>query len=97
MTETKSASVQKLREIEHWLMLVWLVVTGLIVFGLIICWNEGLIDALIAGDKSRISLIIALLYCAGTVHCAGAALFCPPSSTSWLDSSPPRRVIRPPR
>ena len=75
VTETKSASVQKLREIEHWLMLVWLVVTGLIVFGLIICWNEGLIDALIAGDKSRISLIIALLYCAGTVHCAGRGAF----------------------
>ncbi len=59
----------KLQEHDHWLMLLWLLTTGLIVFGVIVSWNEGLLQALVAGDRSRITLVIGLLYVLGTAHC----------------------------
>ena len=55
---------------EHYLLLVWLMITGLIIFGFVVCWDQGLISALISGDKSRISLVIALLYVIGSLHAA---------------------------
>ena len=67
--------VLKLQEHDHWIVLVWLLITGLIVFGLLVSWNEGLVQALIAGDQSRISLAIGLLYVLGTAHCARRAAY----------------------
>lgn len=58
------------RRSEHHLLLVWLIFTGVILFGFIVAWNEGLISNLIAGDRSKISFAIGLLYVIGTVHCA---------------------------
>jgi len=65
----------RLQEHEHWLMFMWLSITGLIVFGLIVSWNEGLLQALVTHDKSRISLVIGLLYILGTAHCARRASY----------------------
>ena len=59
----------------HYLLLVWLIATGLIVFGLAVSWNEGLIVQLVDGDRSRISLLIALLYASATLHCANRVVF----------------------
>ncbi|MGR8947145.1 MAG: MotA/TolQ/ExbB proton channel family protein [Gammaproteobacteria bacterium] len=65
----------KIQEQEHHLMLVWLIITGLIIFGLAVCWDQGLISALIDGDQSRICLVIGLLYVIGTLHCAGRIIY----------------------
>lgn len=55
---------------EHSLLLKWLILTGLIAFSVIITWNEGVFSMLFSIDKSRISLIIALVYFLITLHCA---------------------------
>ena len=60
----------KLRDFDHWLLLIWLLITGLIVFGFVVSWNESLLHTPYATDKSRISLLIGLLYFLGTAHCA---------------------------
>jgi hypothetical protein len=60
----------RLQDYDHWLLLVWLLISGLIVFGFIVTWNENLLYALLEGDKSRISLLIGLIYFLGTLHCA---------------------------
>ncbi len=65
----------KFKDHEHWLFLMWLVVTGLIGFGLLVCWNEGLLQLLFYTDRSRICLVIGLLYLAGSAHCARRAVF----------------------
>ena len=67
--------MSKLQEYDHWLMLVWLLITGLIVFGVVVSWNEGLLQTLVAGDQSRISLLIGLLYVLGTAHCFKRAAY----------------------
>ena len=67
--------MSKLQEYDHWLMLVWLLITGLIAFGFAVSWNEGLLQALVAGDQSRISLVIGFLYVLGTAHCATRAAY----------------------
>ena len=56
---------------KHWLMLVWMLITGAIAFGFVMSWNEGLLQALYAGNPSRISLVIGLQYLGGM----GTALF----------------------
>lgn len=63
----------RIQDQDHWVMLLWLVLCGLIAFGLAVSWNEGLLAALADGDKSRISLMIGLLYFAGMAHCARRA------------------------
>ena len=64
-----------LQDNRHYLLLLWLVVNGLVVFGIIVSWNEGLIMQLFYGDRSRICLLIALLYMLGTLHCASRVLY----------------------
>ena len=65
----------RLQEHPHYLLLVWLIVSGLIVFGVTVSWGEGLVAMLVDGDRSRISLIIGLLYVIGTIHCASRVVF----------------------
>jgi len=64
-----------LQENRHYLLLVWLVITGLITFGVVVAWNEGLITQLVNADRSRICLVIALLYVVGTLHCGNRIFF----------------------
>ncbi|HCU88768.1 MAG TPA: hypothetical protein DGR97_02430 [Gammaproteobacteria bacterium] len=59
----------------HYLLLVWLTTNGLIAFGVIVSWNEGLITQLVDGDRSRICLIIGLIYLLATLHCATRVLY----------------------
>ena len=63
-----------LQDNRHYLLLVWLTINGLIIFGVVVSWNEGLIAQLVHGDRSRICLIIALIYALGTLHCATRVL-----------------------
>ncbi|MBN8992680.1 MAG: MotA/TolQ/ExbB proton channel family protein [Rhizobiales bacterium] len=50
-------------------LLRWLIFTGLWVFALVVLWRFGLIRQMIAGDRTYLSLIIALLYVATSLHC----------------------------
>jgi hypothetical protein len=54
----------------HHLLLSWTIFTGIIIFSLFVAWQEEVIFALYASDKSKISFAITLLYLVMTVHCA---------------------------
>ncbi len=47
----------------------WLILFTSLFFVCFILWHEGLIRQLIINDPSRISIIIGLLFFAGTAHC----------------------------
>ena len=65
----------RLQETTHYLLLIWLLTSGLIAFGLVVSWHEGLIMQLVDGDRSRICLVIGLLYAIATIHCANRIFF----------------------
>jgi hypothetical protein len=50
-------------------LLRWLVFTGLWIFAFVLLWRFGLIHQMIAGDRTYLSSIIALLYVAASLHC----------------------------
>ena len=50
-------------------LLRWLVFTGLCVFAFVLLWRFGLIRQMVAGDRTYLSSIIALLYVAASMHC----------------------------
>ena len=50
-------------------LLRWLVFTGLSVFAAVLLWRYGLIGLMVAGDRTYLSSIIALLYVAASLHC----------------------------
>src|SRR3978361_314415 len=50
-------------------LLRWLIFTGLCVFAFVLLWRFGLIRQMIAGDRTYLSSIIALLYVAASMHC----------------------------
>ena len=50
-------------------LLRWLVFTGLWVFAFVLLWRFGLIRQMVAGDRTYLSPIIALLYVATSLHC----------------------------
>lgn len=54
----------------HHLLLVWMILTGLILFSLFITWHENYLQLLYAGDKSKISWGITLMYIVLSLHCA---------------------------
>jgi biopolymer transport protein ExbB/TolQ len=55
---------------QHHLFLSWLIFTCLLVFALFISWQGGYLSLMYAGDKSKISWIITLLYLYISMHCA---------------------------
>ena len=50
-------------------LLRWLIFTGACVFGFALLWRFGLIALMLRSDKTSLSLVIALLYLATTLHC----------------------------
>lgn len=59
---------------ERRLLLIWLIHTGLVMFGLVVAWNEGLLAALVATDRSKLCLLIGLIYLLGLCHCGVRAI-----------------------
>ncbi|MFB3090079.1 MAG: hypothetical protein ACE1ZG_01870, partial [Gammaproteobacteria bacterium] len=55
---------------EHHLFLIWLIFTGIVFFLLVLAWHQGVLSLLFSTDRSKISIVIALLYCCVTIHCA---------------------------
>ena len=50
-------------------LLHWMIFTGVSVFALVLLWHFGLIAQMISADRTRISLIIMLLYAGAALHC----------------------------
>jgi len=50
-------------------LLRWLIFTGLSVFAFVLLWRFGLIRQMVAGDRTYLSSVIALLYVAASLHC----------------------------
>ncbi|UTD28736.1 MotA/TolQ/ExbB proton channel family protein [Bradyrhizobium sp. WD16] len=48
---------------------LWLIFTGVSVFAFILLWYFGLIARMVAGDRTYISSVIAVLYVATSLHC----------------------------
>lgn len=50
-------------------LLRWLIFTGLCAFAGVLLWEYGLIQLMLASDRTYISAIIGLLYIASSLHC----------------------------
>jgi len=48
---------------------VWLIFTGVSFFAFVILWYYGLIERMVASDRTYISSIIGLLYIGSSLHC----------------------------
>ncbi len=54
---------------DHLPLLRWLLFTGVSVFGFVLCWYYGLVQLMLASDKTYISAIIGILYVGACAHC----------------------------
>ena len=54
---------------DHVPLLRWLMFTGVCAFGFFLCWHYGLIQLMLASDKTYISAIIGGLYILTSAHC----------------------------
>jgi MotA/TolQ/ExbB proton channel family len=54
---------------DHLPLLRWLIFTGVCVFAFVVSWHFGLVNMMVKGDKTYISIIIAILYVASSLHC----------------------------
>jgi len=54
---------------DHLPLLRWLIFTGVSVFAFVMAWHFGLVRMMINGDKTYISVIIAVLYVLSSLHC----------------------------
>jgi len=57
-----------IKNIDAHLLLIWLIFIGAVLFGLIVAWNEGFMYLLFTGDRSHISVAIALIFVLACVH-----------------------------
>jgi len=55
-------------DIPYSLLLRWLVFAGVMVIGWVIIWDQGLLNALVAADASRLSIVIILIFIATCGH-----------------------------
>lgn len=54
---------------DHLPLLRWLIFTGITVFAFVLAWHFGLVSMMIRGDKTYISMVIAVLYVLSSIHC----------------------------
>jgi hypothetical protein len=54
---------------DHLPLLRWLIFTGVCMFAFVLAWHFGLVRMMVNGDKTYISIIIAVLYVGTSVHC----------------------------
>jgi len=59
-----------MKNIDGHLLLIWLIFVGAISFAFVVAWNEGFLWLLFQGDRSHISIAIALLFILASVHSA---------------------------
>lgn len=61
--------------IEHGLLLAWTTFAGLIVFALFVSFDQGLVQLMFASDRSRISVLIGILFVIGVGHALWRVLY----------------------
>lgn len=54
---------------DHVPLLRWLIFTGVCIFAFTLAWHFGLVRMMINGDKTYISMVIAVLYVLSSLHC----------------------------
>src|SRR5258707_3131738 len=54
---------------DHVPLLRWLIFTGVSAFAFVMAWHFGLVRMMVNGDKTYISIIIAVLYLGTSLHC----------------------------
>ncbi len=52
----------------HLLMLLWLTLCGMVVFGMAVAVDQGLVQQMIAADRSQICLVVMAMYLIGLGH-----------------------------
>lgn len=52
----------------HLLLLLWLILTGLVIFGGAVIVDQGLLQEMLAADRSRICLVVIAMYFIGLSH-----------------------------
>ena len=57
-----------MRKIEHFLVLSWLLTMGLVVGAFVVIVDTGLLESLIASDRSRVSVVLLVMYVLGALH-----------------------------
>ena len=57
-----------MRKTEHFLLLTWLITMGLITAAMVVVVDSGLLSALIATDRSYVSVILIVMYVLGAGH-----------------------------
>ncbi|MEW8586428.1 MAG: MotA/TolQ/ExbB proton channel family protein [Candidatus Thiodiazotropha sp.] len=62
-------------ESTYTLFLQWLLLLGIMLFISWLFWDQGLLQAAVLSDPTRITLIILLLFSIATAHCAARTLF----------------------
>ena len=50
-------------------LLKWILVNVLAVFGILVLWHAGLLQAMLASDRTRISLVILGIFAVTSLHC----------------------------
>ena len=54
---------------DHLPLLRWLIFTGVSLFAFVLAWQFGLVRMMVVGDKTYISMVIAVLYVLSSLHC----------------------------
>ena len=57
-----------MRKTEHLLLLAWMLTTGLVIYGFVVTADTGLLQAMVATDKSMISVVVIAIYFFGLGH-----------------------------
>ena len=64
-----------LAEPRYALFLRWSVLAGLIAFGGWVAWDMQILQRLLVADRTRISLLITIIFLLGSLHCAIRSLY----------------------
>ncbi|MCP4410931.1 MAG: MotA/TolQ/ExbB proton channel family protein [Gammaproteobacteria bacterium] len=57
------------------LFLRWLILAGLITFGTWMAWDMHILQRLLLADKTRIGMLITVVFLFGSTHCAARSVF----------------------
>ena len=68
-------SSSRLHAPAHALLLQWLIFAFVLVFVLWLAWQHGLVRDIFSTDPTKLSVVIALIFIGGTVHCALRSAF----------------------
>ena len=70
-----ATSSSRLHAPAHALFLQWLIFAFVLAFVLWLAWEHGLVRNIFSTDPTRLSIVIALIFIGGTVHCALRSVF----------------------